>query len=43
MLRATVDADYRPGSSMQDMTLTCVSKGVLERELGAKILRAMRG
>lgn len=40
-VRATVDADYRPGSSMQDMTLTCVSKGVLERAIAAKILAAI--
>lgn len=41
-LRASVDADYRPGASMQDMTLTCVSKGVLERSLAEQILAASR-
>jgi uncharacterized protein (DUF2147 family) len=40
-VRATVDADYRPGSQVQDMTLTCISKGELERGLAAKILSAV--
>lgn len=37
-VRATVDADYRPGSQMQDMTLTCISKGTIERALAEKII-----
>lgn len=41
-VRANVDADYRPGSSMQDMTLTCISKGALERALADKIIATSR-
>lgn len=36
-VRAAVDASYAPGGTMQDITLTCVSKGALERVLAQKI------
>lgn len=35
---ATIEAQYRPGSQVQDITLTCVSTGRLERELLARIV-----
>lgn len=30
---ANIDGEYRPGSVAQDLTLTCKSKGTLERQL----------
>jgi hypothetical protein len=37
-IRANIDANYRVGSQMQDMTLICVSRGFLERDLLEKIV-----
>jgi len=41
-IRANIDASYRVGSQMQDMTLICVSRGLLEHELVDKILATLR-
>ena len=38
MVKANIEGEYKPGSVDQDITLTCVSRGVLERDLLAKIL-----
>lgn len=36
-LRAAIEADYRPGAVDQNITLTCTSRGELERDLAARI------
>ncbi|NLR74209.1 hypothetical protein [Leeia aquatica] len=36
-VRAVVQGDYRPGDSLQNITLSCISNGVLEKQLMAKI------
>lgn len=37
MVKANIEGEYKPGAVDQDITLTCVSRGVLERDLLAKI------
>lgn len=39
-LKANFQADYRPGSQVQNMTLICVSRGKLEKELLKKMALA---
>ena len=36
-VRANIEAEYRPGSVSQDITLDCVSKGLIESVLLAQI------
>lgn len=42
MVRALLEGDYRPGSGIQDIALTCVSRGQLEHALLGKIAAAVR-
>lgn len=35
--KASVQGEYKPGSPTHDITLTCVSRGLLERDMLAKI------
>lgn len=37
LVRAVLQAEYKPGDALQNITLTCVSRGVLERQLLALI------
>ena len=37
MVRSTIEGEYKPGAIEQNITLTCVTKGLLEREMLAKI------
>ncbi|HFE7143798.1 MULTISPECIES: hypothetical protein [Klebsiella/Raoultella group] len=37
-VKANVEGEYKPGSVVQDMTLSCVSRGTLENDLLSKIL-----
>lgn len=37
-VRASIRGEYKPGSVSQDITLTCVSKGRLERDMLQKII-----
>jgi len=37
-IKATVQGEYKPGSNTQDITLTCVSHGGLERDMIHKIM-----
>jgi hypothetical protein len=41
-VKATVQGDYRPGDPSQDITLTCVSKGLLENDMLNKIKSEIR-
>ena len=36
-VKANIEGEYKPGAVDQDITLTCVSRGVLERDLLTKI------
>ncbi len=36
--KANVQGEYKPGSASQDITLSCVSRGVLEREMIHKVM-----
>jgi hypothetical protein len=36
-VKATIQGEYKPGSVTQDITLTCVSRGKLEKKLLSKI------
>lgn len=36
--RSNIKGEYKPGAVDQDMTLTCVSKGVIESEIAQKII-----
>lgn len=38
---ATIEGEYRPGSVSQDMALSCVSRGVLERALLDRIVATL--
>lgn len=40
-INANVEAEYRPHSAQQDITLTCVSRGVIEQALQDKIQAAL--
>jgi hypothetical protein len=42
MIKATIEGNYRPGAVDQNITLTCVSRGVLERALSGKIVAAVQ-
>ena len=37
-LRSNIEGEYKPGDVTQNITLTCVSRGLLENEMVAKIL-----
>ncbi len=37
-VKANIEGNYKPGSSIQDITLTCVSRGTLENELLDRII-----
>lgn len=37
MIRTTIEGEYKPGAVDQNITLTCVSRGLLERDMLAKI------
>lgn len=36
-IRSNIQGEYKPGAAGQDITLTCVSRGVIEKELARKI------
>ncbi len=36
-IRSNIQGEYKPGAVDQDITLTCVSKGVIEKKLAQKI------
>lgn len=38
VIRSSIQGEYKPGAVDQDITLTCVSKGIIEQNLGDKIL-----
>ncbi len=38
-IKSNIQGEYKPGAVDQDITLTCVSKGAVETELGNKILQ----
>ncbi len=38
-IRSNIQGEYKPGAVDQDITLSCVSRGVIERELANKILK----
>ena len=40
-IRTTIEGQYKPGAVDQNITLSCVSRGGLERDLLAKIRAAM--
>lgn len=40
-VKATIQGNYRPGDPTQDITLTCVSRGVLESQLMNQITAAL--
>ena len=40
-IKTSMSASYKPGAVDQDIKLTCVSRGVLERELADKIAAAL--
>ena len=37
-VRTNIEGEYKPGDAMQNITLTCVSRGILEKDLVGKIL-----
>lgn len=37
LVRATIEGEYRPGDVLQNITLACVSRGVLERKMRTSI------
>ena len=39
IIRSNIQGEYKPGAVDQDITLTCVSKGVIEKQLANKIIR----
>jgi hypothetical protein len=39
-VKANIEGEYKPGAVDQNITLTCVSRGVLERDILTKILAA---
>lgn len=41
-IRTTLQGDYKVGGSVQDITLTCVSRGVLEQQMLQKIKAEIR-
>ncbi len=40
-VRANIEGEYRPGSTVQDLTLSCRSKGVLDRDMLQRIQLAL--
>ncbi|WP_299582031.1 hypothetical protein [uncultured Microbulbifer sp.] len=38
IIRSNIQGEYKPGAATQDITLTCVSRGVIEAEIAEKIL-----
>jgi hypothetical protein len=38
IVKANTEGEYKPGDAMQNITLSCVSRGVLERELLGRIV-----
>jgi hypothetical protein len=36
-VKANIEGEYKPGAVDQNITLTCVSRGLLERDMAAKI------
>lgn len=41
-VKANIESEYKPGDVAQNITLTCVSRGILEAELLAKITAAIQ-
>lgn len=41
VVKANIESEYKPGAVSQNITLTCVSRGVLEPALLAKITAAL--
>ena len=37
IVKANIEGEYKPGAVDQNITLTCVSRGLLEREMAARI------
>jgi len=37
-VKANIEGEYKPGAVDQNITLTCVSRGLLERDMAAKII-----
>jgi hypothetical protein len=37
-VRANIEGEYKPGSAIQNITLTCVSRGILEQEMVQRVL-----
>jgi hypothetical protein len=42
-VKANIEGEYKPGAVDQNITLTCVSRGLLERDMAAKIRAGGRG
>jgi len=42
IVKANIESEYKPGAVDQNITLTCVSRGILEPTLLAKIAAAIR-
>ena len=40
-VKANIEGEYKPGSAIQNITLTCVSRGGLEQEMLQKLLAAI--
>jgi hypothetical protein len=40
MVRAILQSEYKPGAITQNITLSCVSRGVLERQMLASLRSA---
>lgn len=38
-IRSSIQGEYKPGAVDQDITLTCISKGIIEKDLGNKIVQ----
>ena len=38
LIKTNIHGEYKPGSVSQDLTLTCISKGVIEQDLLNKII-----
>lgn len=40
-IKANIESEYKPGDTLQNITLSCVSRGMLEAELFSKISAAL--
>ena len=40
-VKANIEGEYKPGSTIQNITLTCVSRGALDQEMLQKVLAAI--